>query len=88
MVSTRTCVICRKKNNKQKMIRIVCDENGNAIYDKNQKENSRGIYFCKDKQCIGKLEKIILKNKFKNKINVDKESLINMLNKIGYELGE
>ena len=53
---TRTCIACRKKDNKYSFIRIVSD-NGEAILDKLGKENGRGIYICNDKKCLSKLLK-------------------------------
>ena len=49
MGPTRTCIICRTKNDKGDLIRLVSDKDGNVIYDKNQKINTRAIYFCKNK---------------------------------------
>ena len=34
MKETRTCVVCRQKNNKNQLIRIAKDKNCEAIYDK------------------------------------------------------
>ena len=48
MKPIRMCTVCRKRQEKEKYIRIVRDENNNAIYDENHKINSRAIYFCKD----------------------------------------
>ena len=88
MKPIRMCTICRKKQEKENYIRIVCDENNNAIYDKNQKINSRAIYFCKDKKCIEKTFDMINKNKLSVKIPLDKDSLINTLKNVENELGE
>lgn len=69
MKCIRTCIACRKKDNKYNFIRIV-SENGNAKIDKNGKENARGIYICNDAECIKKLLKMKNINKvIKNKIN-------------------
>ena len=52
----RSCIVCRNKNSKDKLFRIVC-ENNIAIYDKNKNINSRGIYICKSSECIDKCKK-------------------------------
>jgi len=88
MGPTRTCIICRTKNDKGDLIRLVSDKDGNVIYDKNQKINTRAIYFCKNKECLKKCENILLKNKFKCKINLDKSKLLEVIKKVDYELGE
>jgi len=69
-------------------MRIVADQEGNAIYDKVQKENSRGIYLCRDLKCIEMMKKYILKNKFKVKISVKQESFLQLMSKMESELGE
>lgn len=70
MKFTRTCIACRKKDNKYNLLRIV-SLNGNAILDKDGKANSRGIYICRDKECIKKLLKMkninkVIKNDIKS----------------------
>lgn len=88
MSPTRCCIACRKRNEKKNLIRIVADQEGNAIYDKVQKENSRGIYLCRDLKCIEMMKKYILKNKFKVKISVKQESFLQLMSKMESELGE
>lgn len=68
----RTCIICRKKKNKDELLRIIQSEE-KYIFDKSGKEQKRGYYCCKDMNCLGKLSK-------HNKIKVDSDSLILMLN--------
>ncbi|MEG0873013.1 MAG: YlxR family protein [Clostridia bacterium] len=88
MIQTRSCIACRKRASKSSLIKIVASEDKNAIYDTKQKINSRSIYFCHDIKCIEKSIKLLLKNKLNVKIDVDKEKLKNVLEQIGYELGE
>ena len=88
MNPTRCCIACRKRNEKKNLMRIVADQEGNAIYDKVQKENSRGIYLCRDLKCIEMMKKYILKNKFKVKISVKQESFLQLMSKMESELGE
>lgn len=85
---TRSCVVCRTKNEKANLLRIVCNEKKQAIWDKNQKVNSRAIYFCHKKECIEKAIKIIEKGKLKLKIGINNNSLEVLLNEIKNELEE
>lgn len=84
----RSCIVCRQRANKSELYRIVSNENNNAILDKEQKINSRGIYICKNKKCIDNCLKMIEKNKLKLKISVDKISLISVIKDVEEELGE
>lgn len=88
MKPIRMCTVCRKRQEKDKYFRIVCDNSNNAIYDKNQKNSSRAIYICRDKNCICKALEMLNKNKLSVKIPVNKDSLINTLKNVENELGE
>lgn len=85
---TRSCIVCRIKNEKQKLLRVVSDDKKQAIIDKNQKINQRAIYFCKDKKCIEKAISMIEKGKLKLKIGINLDSLKVLLNDVENELGE
>ena len=85
---TRSCVICRKKDEKANLLRIVASDENKAMYDKLQKENKRAIYFCKSEECLGLAVKMIEKKKFRAKIGINLESLEVLLNEIKKELGE
>lgn len=78
---TRSCVVCKKKDEKKNLIRIVSIE-GKAIIDKNQKINSRAIYFCNNENCINKFIKLSQKKKINIKSNIDMESIEKALNDI------
>lgn len=91
MIPIRTCMICRKKQEKSNLIRIVSKketDNVVAVFDKDQKANSRALYICKNINCIDKCLKLMEKNKFVSKISVSKDSLKEVLNKIKDEMGE
>ncbi len=88
MEPTRTCILCKRKNKKSELLRIVSNEKREAVYDEKQKINARAIYLCKDVNCLNNCEKRILKNKFKCKIDIDKDKLVDIIKKIGFELGE
>lgn len=65
----RTCIGCRKKDNKHNLIRMILNNN-QIILDPNQKLQGKGIYLCKNEECLDK----ILKNK-SLKLNFDKDYL-------------
>ena len=88
MIPIRCCIECKTRNNKEDFIRIVADKEKNAIIDTNQNINSRGIYICKDKKCINNLQKAILKNRVTLKINVDLDSILEVLKELGEEIWE
>ena len=83
----RSCIVCRKKKNKNELFRIV-SKKGKAIYDKSGKINSRGIYMCKSQECIDKCKSYITKEKFNTKLHLDNESMKNVLLELENELGE
>ena len=58
----RTCIVCKQKQDKNQMSRIVCD--GQSVLIENEKKlNGRGAYICKDEKCISSL----IKNKSLNR---------------------
>ena len=85
---TRSCIVCRKKNEKSNLLRIVSDENNNAIFDRNQNINKRAIYLCSDIKCIEKAKISLEKGKLKLKIGINKDSFEVLLNEVKNELGE
>lgn len=88
MKPCRTCIVCKNKTNKDNLIRIIADEQSVAKYDKTQKINSRGIYLCKDKNCLNKCIKLFEKDKLNIKISVEKESFKSVIKDVENELGE
>lgn len=82
MIKQRTCVACRTKNTKENLLRIVADENGNAVLDETQKLNTRAIYICNNKTCINRLLKAKDITKCV-KINVKQESIQELLRNLG-----
>lgn len=50
---TRTCIACRKQNDKRNLLRIVKSENAIKL-DFTGKLNGRGAYICNDINCIEK----------------------------------
>ncbi len=51
MISYRMCVSCRKRKEKQDLIRLIKTDGGAAL-DESFKAQSRGAYVCKNEQCI------------------------------------
>ena len=88
MEPIRCCVACKSRKNKKELYRIVADNNKNAIIDRKQNINSRGLYICKDIKCITTLQKIILKNRMKLKIDVENDSMLEVLKELGEEIWE
>ncbi|MDO4282945.1 MAG: YlxR family protein [Clostridia bacterium] len=88
MRPTRCCVACRKRNDKNNLIRIVADKGGNAIYDKEQKMNARAIYLCRNIECLKNIKKCIMKDKFKSKENMKIDSLLKLIDELEIEVGE
>ncbi len=54
---TRTCISCRKKDNKRNLLRIVKTRKLEVVIDKEQNLEGRGAYICKDEKCLNKLIK-------------------------------
>lgn len=46
-IPKRTCILCRAKGEKEKLIRIVKNENG-FLLDETHKQEGRGAYICKE----------------------------------------
>ena len=53
----RMCISCRKRAPKQELIRIVKLRDGVVDIDESQKAQTRGVYVCRDRECVGKLRK-------------------------------
>ena len=66
---TRTCIGCKKKDNKQNLIRIATIKENGLTIDINQKAGGRGAYICKNEECLTRA----LKNK-SLKLNIDEEN--------------
>ena len=50
----RTCIGCNIKKNKNELIRIVLDKEGNVFIDETGKANGRGAYMCDNIECMEK----------------------------------
>ena len=67
----RTGVSCRKKGEKEDFCRI-SEKEGNYVFDKEMKIQSRGFYVCKSPSCIEKLSK-------NRKYNIEMQELLKLL---------
>ena len=50
------CAVCRQMFKKAELIRVI-NENETLLIDKNQKKMTRGVYLCKNPECIKKIPK-------------------------------
>ncbi|MPW25835.1 DUF448 domain-containing protein [Alkalibaculum sp. M08DMB] len=82
-IPQRTCVVCGNKIDKNKLIRIVKNNEDQIFYDKTGKANGRGAYICSNETCIESLEKSnVLNRTFKMEVNKEikqkiKEDVVN-----------
>ncbi|MBW1827877.1 MAG: YlxR family protein [Deltaproteobacteria bacterium] len=53
----RTCISCRTKKDKKKLIRLVLDVHGFVVRDDRGGGKGRGAYVCPDKSCWENLKK-------------------------------
>lgn len=50
----RTCIGCNSKKDKKELLRIVKNKQGEIQIDLTGKKDGRGIYLCKDEECLNK----------------------------------
>ncbi len=66
----RTCIVCRSKKEKKKLLRIVCTAGGEVILDGRCRLPGRGAYICDDEKCLSLLiKKHALNRAFHREIN-------------------
>ena len=66
----RTCVGCKEKKNKNELLRIVYNKEGEIDVDTNGKKEGRGAYICKQKKCLEKaIKNKGLERTFKTKLD-------------------
>lgn len=53
----RTCIACRKMQDKRNLVRIVKNKEGEIFVDPTGKANGRGAYVCRNSDCFNKLKK-------------------------------
>lgn len=69
---TRTCIACRKKDNKYNLVRIINSNECGIMVDKKQNAEGRGAYICKNEECFNKIIKTKALSKV-FKINISEE---------------
>lgn len=53
----RMCVACRKRAEKEALLRVVKDKNGVLMVDLTGKAEGRGAYVCAEEACVAAAEK-------------------------------
>ena len=53
----RTCIVCRKKGQKEDLVRVVKFADGKIAYDPTGKAQGRGCYICREGKCVSLLHK-------------------------------
>ena len=59
----RMCAVCRSMKEKSELLRIVKNKDGDIFIDNTFKQNGRGLYLCKNKDCLAKAIKTKVINK-------------------------
>ncbi len=59
-IPQRTCIICRKKSEKQKLMKFVLLDT-EIVFDLNSDMKGRGYYVCNENSCLQKLDKRVMK---------------------------
>ena len=56
-IPLRKCVACQVMVAKKELLRVVKTPEGGVIIDESGKQNGRGAYICRKKECFEKAEK-------------------------------
>jgi predicted RNA-binding protein YlxR (DUF448 family) len=77
-VPQRTCIVCRQKKDKRRLIRIVRDRETGVFVDLTGKHNGRGAYLCQEVACWNKaLNSKVLDQALKTEISeAEKEKIL------------
>jgi len=67
-VPQRTCVACRKVQDKRVLVRVVRTPEGEIVIDETSKRNGRGAYLCRQRSCW---EKAIASNQLAKALKTD-----------------
>ena len=71
-IPQRTCIGCNNQKNKNELLRIVKDKEGNIFIDRTGKANGRGAYICENSECLEKaIKSKRLEKSFEMKIEND-----------------
>ena len=72
-IPQRTCIGCNIKKDKKELIRIVRNKDGEISVDLTGKKDGRGLYICKNEEC---LNKAIKSKKIQRKFEMEIEDTI------------
>ncbi|WP_381415214.1 YlxR family protein [Spiroplasma endosymbiont of Anurida maritima] len=61
-MTIRKCFICRQKNDRSKLTRLIFDKNKNEVIEDNRLTKCRGIYYCPNHKIDEKTLKIAKRN--------------------------
>jgi uncharacterized protein len=53
-IPQRTCIVCRQKQDKRSLVRLVRTPAGPVVVDYSGKQNGRGAYLCQNPTCWDK----------------------------------
>ncbi len=68
-IPERTCIVCRKKSQKENFIKIVKNKANEVLIEKQQKLDGRGAYICRNEECVTKaIKSKALNRAFKTEI--------------------
>ena len=77
------CAVCRQSKEKNELLRIVRNKDGEIFIDPLGKANGRGAYICKDGSCINEArQKKAFERSFKEAVSNEFYSSLEGLNKI------
>ena len=77
VIPQRTCVVCKSKQDKNNLVRIVKTPEGKIVLDKTGKVNGRGAYICNNISCIEKCAKTHALNRaFKQEITAEAYNML------------
>lgn len=54
LVPERMCLVCRQKNDKSNLIRVIKQKDNSICVDLSHKMNGRGAYICNNEECVQK----------------------------------
>ena len=72
MTVQRMCAVCRQRFDKTELLRIVKFKDGEVKIDESGRLQGRGMYICKNRQCLSQAEKRkVIERAFSVKTNPD-----------------
>ncbi len=72
MKPLRMCMVCRERAEKDRLVRVVKQPDGEIALDQDGKLPGRGAYLCKEKACLlGAQRRRVLERAFSQKVEPD-----------------